>query len=449
MVEECVRDTMTGTRRAIRSGLWLWFVGVIGIVSVSCGPCASLQREFDARMRHELQYLAVDDRVETSGPPHGYLHMGADAFEIVSASALKGEEPYFRTVTVQVPRDIWGYEGQIRLETSIRLDHIDADFKGEAWGPHDVALDADVMVRARIEVPGKRARWTWYARAAIQTELLSDATAGDVVEVGLENARLAQVEPNLPWVDEDMPEAIDELVTNGIADAVDAVLLEHQDARFAVMRVHPLNLTSMSFAVRVASADVDAARGVVSIAFHSALRPTMSKAEAMEVGTSVELPEDGVVLQLPRATLDAAVRQQSLRGTTPTSVRMSEDDTEQWQAFWGDSAFEDGMWSGIWRLWGLEGHPCRAKDISTVVRVSEDEGLLMVSRDALEDVAAPDDGRRDGPHALAELQRSTLSDMTREILRWFADEDQSDALRTVLEDAQFHENHLDARYSLQ
>lgn len=398
-------------------------------------------------MRHELQYLAVDDRVETSGPPHAYLHMGSEAFEIVSASALKEEEPYFRTVTVNVPEHIWGYKGQIRLETSIRLDHIDADFKEDAWGAQDVALDADIMVRARIEVPGKRARWTWYARAAIQTELQSDSEDGDVVEVGLKDARLARVEANLPWVDENMPEEVDDLVTNGIADAIEGVLLEHQDARFAVMRVHPLNFTSMSFAVRVASAKVDAERGAVSIAFHSALRPMTSKAEAMEVGTDFALKEDGVMLQIPRATLDAAVRQQSLRGTTPMSVRMSEDDERQWSAFWGESSLENGVWRGVWRLWGLEGHPCRAQDISTTVRMANEDGVLVVSRDALEGVR--EDERRDGPQALAELQRLTLSDMTREILRWFGDADQGDALRTVLEDAEFHSNHLDAHYSLQ
>lgn len=394
--------------------------------------------------------MAVDDRVELSGLPHGYLHVGPDAFEIVSASALKDEEPYFRTVSVTVPQHIWGYKGQIRLETSIRLDHIDAKFKQEDWAPKDVALDADVMVRARIEVPGKRARWTWYARATIKTELLTDAEAGDVVEVGLRDAALVSVDANLPWVDEDMPEAIDDLVSNGIADAIDAVLLEHQEDRFAVMRIRPLNFSSMRVSARVASARIEPEQRSLTIAFRTALRPMFEASEDLRTAPQQEVPSEGVLLQLPRETLDAALRQQSMRGTTPTSIRFDEREQGQWQAFWGDSAFEEDAWQGTWDLWSFEDRPCRGRALKTTVRIAGENKSLVVARDpVLTEMAGDASSRRDSPEALAELQRLTLSELTREIMRWFGDEGQTDALRPVLEGAEFHEDHLDAHFTLE
>lgn len=394
--------------------------------------------------------MAVDDRVELSGLPHGYLHIGPDAFEIVSASALKDEEPYFRTVNVTVPQHIWGYKGQIRLETSIRLDHIDADFKQEGWADKDVALDADVMVRARIEVPGKRARWTWYARATIQTTLLTDADEGNVVEIGLQDAALVSVDPNLPWLDENMPEAIDDLVTNGIADAIEAVLLEQQADRFAVMRIRPLNFSSMSVSVRVASARMDPEKRSLSLAFRTALRPMFDGSEDLRTAPQQEVPSEGVLLQLPRETLDAALRQQSMRGTTPTFIRFDDQEDAQWQAFWGDSVFEENAWQGTWDLWCFDGHPCRARALKTTVRIAAEDETLVVSRDPL---ATEREGeasaRRDGPESLADLQRLTLAELTREIMRWFGDEDQTDALRPILEGADFHDHHLDAHFSLE
>lgn len=441
---------MAGTQQTVSTLGLTWVFSMVCLFFVGCGPCASLQRDFDARMRQELQYMAVDDRVELSGVPHGYLHIGPDAFEVVSASALKDEEPYFRTVSVTVPEHIWGYKGQIRLETSLRLDHIDADFKQEGWGPQDVALDADVMVRARIEVPGKRARWTWYARATLQTQLQTDAKQGDVVEVSLKNAVLSTLDANLPWLDEGMPDAINDLVANGISDAIDAVLLEHQADRFAVMRIHPLNFTSMSLSVRVASAQIDPEHRALTIAFQTALRPMMTWEQNADDISRLEVPSTGILLQIPRQTLDAALRQQSLRGTTPTSIRFSEDDEAQWQAFWGDSAFEGDAWRGTWDMWCFDRHPCKARAMQTTVRIAEEEERLAVSRDP---VMAESDGERarhrDSPVSLAELQRLTLGDMTREIMRWFGDEDQPDALRTMLHEATFHRDHLDARFTLQ
>src|SRR5690625_2296073 len=440
---------MVRRQRAVRLQFFAWALLVACLFWISCGPCASLQQAFDARMRQELQYMAVDGRVELSGAPHGFLHIGPDAFEIVSASALKDQEPYFRTVSVTVPEHIWGYKGQIRLETSLRLDHIDADFKQEGWHAENVALDTDVMVRARIEVPGKRARWTWYARATLQTVLQTDAKKSDVVEVSLENARLAALDANLPWLDEDMPEAIHALVTDGIAEAIKGVIQEHKADRFAVMRVQPLNFTSMSLPVRVSSVRIDPEHRSVSIAFQTALRPMQTRAQTEQDVARLEIPSEGILLQIPRQTLDAALRQQSLRGTTPIAIRFAEDDEAQWQAFWGDSAFEDNSWRGTWDMWCFDKHPCRARAMQSVVHIGEEDQVLTVSRDPL---ITEKDGEmtrhRDSPASLAELQRATLMDMTREVLRWFGDEEQADALRTSLQEAMLHNDHLDARFTL-
>lgn len=394
--------------------------------------------------------MAVEDRVETGGPAHGYLHIGPEAFEIVSASALKDEEPYYRTIAVNVPKYIWGYEGQIRIETSIRLDRVDTDFLQEGWGAHDVALDADVLVRARIEVPGKRARWTWYARAMIKTGLRLDEEDGSVVEISLENASLVDLDANLPWKEEGMSEEIDDIVSNGIADAIDAVLLENQDAQFAVMNVRPLNFSSMSFPIRVASARVHPERRFLSIAFHTALRPTFSDADGVYTADVHDFGAEGIALQIRRETLDAALRQQSMRGSTLTFIRFSENEPVQWQALWGEGEFKDNTWQGVWSLWRFETRPCRFRTLRTTVHARADDGTLLVIRDP---VPTEEFGEAalggDGPAALAELQRGTLRDMTNEIMRWFTDDEQSTTLRTVLERVTLENDRLDAVFSLQ
>lgn len=422
----------------------------LGWFAASCGPCAALQSDFDARMRHELKYLAVDDRVETGGPAHGHLHIGPEAFEIVSASALKDEEPYYRTIAVNVPKYIWGYEGQIRIETSTRLDRVDTDFMQEGWGANDVALDADVLVRARIEVPGKRARWTWYARAMIKTGLRLDKADGEVVEISLENASLVDLDANLPWKEEGMPEEIDDIVSNGIADAIDAVLLENQDAHFAVMKVRPLNFSSMSFPIRIASARVHPERRFLSIAFHTALRPTFFDSDETRAAGVHDASAAGIALQIRRETLDAALRQQSMRGSTPTFIRFSENEPAQWQALWGEGEFADNAWQGVWSLWRFETRPCQYRTLRTTVHASVDDGVLLVTREPVSSEAFGEVPLgRDGPEALAELQRATLHDMTTEVMRWFTDEAQSSTLRTVLERVSLGDEGLEAVFSLQ
>lgn len=442
--------TMSRMQRAIDLVFWALVLLCAGWFATSCGPCAALQSDFDARMRHELKYLAVDGRVETSGPAHGYLHIGPNAFEVVSASALKDEEPYHRTIAVTVPEYIWGYKGQIRIETSIRLDHVDVDFIQPGWSAHDVALDGDVLVRARIEVPGKRARWTWYARAMIKTGLRLDEDDGEIVEISLENAELVELDANLPWQDEGMPTEIDEIVSNGIADAIDAVLLENQDAHFAVMNVRPLNFASMSFPIRVASVQVDPERRALSLAFHTALRPTFHGAKTTSAADVGDFGAEGIALQIPRETLDAALRQQSMRGSTPTFIRFEGEEQAQWQALWGAGAFEDNAWSGQWSLWRFETRPCRHRTLATTARVSMDENSLVVGRDPVpSEVSGEASSRRDGPESLAELQRGTLSDMATEIMRWFSHDARSNTLRTVLERVSLQDDRFDAVFSLQ
>lgn len=442
--------TMSRMQRAIDPLYWAVVVLCAGWFAASCGPCAALQSDFDARMRHELKYLAIDDRVETSGPAHGYLHIGPDAFEVVSASALKDEEPYHRTIAVNVPEYIWGYKGQIRIETSIRLDHVDTDFMQAGWGAQNVALDADVLVRARIEVPGKRARWTWYARAMIKTGLRLDEEDGEVIEISLKNASLVDLDPNLPWTEEGMPEEINQIVANGIADAIEAVLLENQDAHFAVMKVRPLNFSSMSFPIRVASAQVDSERRVLSIAFHTALRPTFKGAGGPVSANFDDFGAEGIALQIPRETLDAALRQQSMRGSTPTFVRFGEHEQAQWQALWGEGAFKDNAWRGVWSLWRFETRPCRHRTLETTVRISAEDGVLVIARDPVPSEAFGETALgRGGPEALAELQRATLRDMANEVMRWFTDDAGSNTLRTVLERVSLQEDRFDAVFLLQ
>src|SRR5690625_7629168 len=97
---------MVRRQRAVRLQFFAWALLVACLFWISCGPCASIQQAFDARMRQELQYMAGGGRVERSGAPHGFLHIGPDACDIASASALKEQEPYCRSGSVTRPQQL-------------------------------------------------------------------------------------------------------------------------------------------------------------------------------------------------------------------------------------------------------------------------------------------------------------------------------------------------------
>lgn len=394
-----------------------------------------MRRDFDARWRFELQHLALGERMDVSQRPHARVDVSPAAVALLSSLALKEYEPFVRAAMIPIPAGIWGRSGNINLEMDIRVDRIATSDRLDYLTDTEVELTLSTMVQARFEIPGKRARWGWNARAVVRVPIFIDAEDPTVVAISFEEAELISLDARLPWESADVPEEIGDVVSNGIADSIDAMLLENQDARLRVLRVEDLNLSRVRLPVRVSAVSVNSETGGLELSLVTALRPVWAKS-GDGLNEQAPAPSGSVAVHVPTATLDAAIRQQSLRGATPMAITMSGGDTaKRWTALWGPSTMKGGVWAGKWDLWCFEGSPCRHRSFETQARAWAQNGAMVAARDALPrefgDEGSPEGA---GVASLAELQRMTMSEFTMSIVRGLLNADgTSDILPTIEE----------------
>lgn len=384
----------------------------------ACGPCSALRRDFDERWRYELQQLALGDRVDVGGQEHATLRVSPDALRVISNITLRDAEVFTRSITTRVPSGVWDHAGNIHLEMEIRADQVSSGDRLAYYGTHDVELRLSILVQARFEIPGKRARWTWSSTAAVRVPTQIDGDDGESVTISFAEAELIAIDARLPWSDAEVPDAVGEIVYNGIAASIDAVLLENQDVRFPLMRIGDLELSRVSLPARVSALRIEPESGVIELGLTTALRPARRPASRASA-PATPLSGDEIGLWIPVETLDAAVRQQSLRGATPTSITIGEDDDDRWAALWSASTLDAGVWSGRWDLWCLETSSCRRTTLPTEARAWTLEGQLITARDPIParfgDEGAPGTA---GVASLAELQRATISELPVGVARW-------------------------------
>lgn len=422
------------------------------LVLVSCGPCAGLRRSFDARWRFELQHIALGDRVDVGMSSHARLLISPEALQVISSVALKETDAFTRAATLQVPNSSWSREGVIHLEMDIRLDSISSAERLDYFADQEVELTLSTMVQARFEIPGKRARWSWNARSVVRASLVLDDAEEGAVGISFQDAELVAVDARLPWIDEDVPADVRDIVYNGIASSVEAVLLENQNTTVTVLRIGTLNLSRANLPVRVSSIHVEEETGVVELGFVTALRPVARSSE--QTSTRVqEVPAYGVALIVPVETLDAAMRQQSLRGATPMSITLDDEDdrgsAKRWTALWGNSRIVDGMWAGTWDLWCLDAPPCRHRRLRSKTRAFVSEGIMVTERDRLPQ-AFEDAGTSSTSSAasLAELQRLTVAEFTMGTVRWLLRVAPTVDMRAEMDSVEFAEDAFRAVFFL-
>lgn len=407
----CKRRTWLRSRFLIVSQILLLLV-------TACGPCGSLRRSFDERWRHELQHLALGERVDAQRMDHAKLRIGPEALRLISSLALRETEVFSRTMTLRVPEEVWGRSGNIQLDMEIRADQVSSAGRLDYYGDYDVELRLSVLVQARFEIPGHRSRWTWNARSAVRVPVgLDDARPHDVV-LSFEDAELIAVDGLFPWEISEVPEAVGDIVYNGLASSIEAMLMENQNASFRLLSLGELNVPRVSLPVRVSSLHFEEESGVMEVGFLTALRPVRREA-ALEPSTTRIFGDDEVSLLVPVETLDAAMRQQSLRGATPTVVALDDASDRRWNALWTASELNDGVWAGAWELWCLESAPCKKRHLNTEVRGWAQEGQLIVARDPVPP-AFGEEGKTATADvvALAELQRATLADFNTGVIQW-------------------------------
>ena len=390
------------------------------LVATACGPCSALRRDFDERWRYELQQLALGDRVDVGGQEHATLRVSPEALRAISNITLRDAEVFTRSITVHVPSEAWDRAGNIYLELEIRADQVSSGDRLAYYGTHDVELRLSILAQARFEIPGKRARWTWSSSAAVRVPAQIDDGDGESVMISFSEAELITIDARLPWTAEEVPDAVGDIIYNGIAASIDAVLMENQSARFPLVRVADLELSRVSLPVRVSALRIEPQSGVMELGLSTALRPERRPASRASA-PAVPLSDDEIGLWVPVETLDAAVRQQSLRGATPTTITIGENDEDRWVALWSPSTLASGVWTGTWELWCLETSSCRRTSLPAEARAWAVEGRLITARDPIParfgDEGAPGTA---GLASLAELQRSTLSELPTSIARWLS-----------------------------
>ena len=402
---------------------------------VSCGPCASLRRDFDERWRFELQHLALGERIDVSQRPHLRVDVSATALELLSSLALKEHEAFTRSSVLPTPAGAWGRAGNINLEMDIRVDRISTVDRSDAMADTEVELTLSTTVQARFEIPGKRARWSWNARAAVRVPIFIDPQDPTVVVVSFEEAELLHLEDRLPWEVEEVPNEIGDIVSNGIASSIEAMLLENQDARLRVVRVETLNLSRVSLPVRLSSLVVNSESGGLELGVVTALRPVWTERTGTK-STYPPAPAGSVSVHVPSATLDAAIRQKSLRGATPMTITLAGGpNARRWTALWGASTMKGGVWEGRWDLWCFEGTPCRHRSFNAQARAWAQNGVMVAARDALPrefgDEGSPEGA---GVASLAELQRMTMSEFTMSVIRGLLNAGSNSEILPTIED---------------
>lgn len=429
----------------------MWF-GVVMLACLvgACGPCRALHKAYDTEMRHQLRYLSLDNRVLWSGPSHGELQIGNDVMQSISANALKEHDSYKRTMNLRVPSEVWGYSGTIRLDIEMRFNHVDPGNKNYPWRQNDTALNVNLMLNAHFDVPGHRARWSWHGNGVLRVPIFVENHEGNTVNIMFENAELETIDANLPWEPGRMPEHIDDIVFNGIAAGIDAIVLEHQDLQIPIMEIDSVNLSNMSLPVRLKSAHFDPDTRVLMMSVYTALRPIWGNRARNQEESQVLASDDGIAIRVPVAVLNAALRQQSLRGAMPTRISLSSQDAyRSWSALWKGGGFRDQAWVGTWSAWCFEGDPCEQVDLQSTMRAKAEGGELVLTEEPMRTTMATLAPTDPGPATLSQLQRATLRDIVLGIVNWVEREDALGGMHMTIDAIQMDRGFLDATFSIQ
>lgn len=427
-------------------GTTLTILATIFLV-VGCGPCSALRRDFDQRWRDELTYLALGERVTASETPHAELIIGSSAFAAMTALALQDGELASSTTQIAVPASSWSKGGTLSLDLDVRIDRVNTLQLLESHAENDAELMLTTLVHARFEVPGRRSRWSWGARANVRVPLHADGDG--LIRASFEDADIVDLDARLPWTLDDVPADIGALVESGIRDAIDALLHTKQTTSVVVASIRPLALARATIPVHIQSVRIDPDSGNVLLGLNTALRPRGLAARPPEQPIVVD--PDEVALRVPSATLDAAVRQQALRGGTPTSVEYEVRHSElRWVALWNPSSMHDGVWNGDWTLWCVDARPCKKRHLDLHVRAWAHNGGVVSARDPVddEDRAVDPTTAVDTAASLAELTRMTMVDMVVGVTSWFSQERASADGAASLVDLRLERDTMDARFRL-
>ncbi len=158
----------------------------------------------------------------------------------------------------------------------------------------------------------------------------------------------------------------------------------------------------------------------------------------------------GIAIRGPVAVLNAALRQQSLRGAMPTRISLSSQDADRsWSALWKGGGLRDQAWVGTWSAWCFEGDPCEQVDLHSTMRAKAEGGELVLTEEPMHTTMttlAPTDP---GPATLSQLQRATLRDIVIGIVNWVEREDALGGMHMTIDAIQMDRGFLDATFSIQ
>lgn len=414
---------------------------------VGCGPCSALRRDFDAQWRDELNFLALDERVSASDTPHAQLVIGAAAFSSMTALALQDGALVSSSIQIAIPASSWSKSGTLSLDLDVRIDSVNTLQLHDIYADNDAELTLTTLVHARFEVPGRRSRWSWGARTNIRVPLHADD--GNRIRASFDYAEIVSLEARLPWDDDDVPPAIGALVEEGIREAIDALLQTRKTSSVVVASIQPLVFARASVPVHIQSIRVDPDSGNVMIDLNTALRPRALRRASMHSNVVVDANE--IALRVPSQTLDAAVRQQALRGGNPVSAAFeTRPEDRRWVALWNASTMTDNVWNGDWSLWCVDTRPCKKRTLATHVRAWVHGGGVVSARDPVDDetrIVDPASGI-DTAASLAELARRTLVDTIVGVSSWFSQERANAEGLSDLTDITLTDDVLEARFRI-